>query len=446
MSARRRRLIVAGGGVGGLEGALALRALAGDLPTIDLICPEPEFVYLAMTVAEPFGYARPARVGFERLARDRGVHHLRERVVRVDPARNTLMLGSGEQLEFDALLVAVGGRRTAWLDGALTFTGPDAVAPMRDILAGVERGDVEDIVFTAPDASWTLPLYELALLTSAWTADRGLPTLGLRVVTPEAEPLETFGAGATSLVRNLLSDRGITLDTATTVAAYARGRATLATGATVGTDAVVALPRVAANPLPGLPTDADGFIVVDDVGRVQGARHVFAAGDATTHTPKQGGLAAQQADTAAAAIARDLGVPVDPAPYAPVMRGLMLTGVTSAFLRTGTGTDAAAFNALWWPPTKVAGRHLAAYVADVHDPGEPVDLHDREAIPDLDRAAESRAEVRALALEMAEADAQWGDYKSAARWLQTIEWLDGVLPIELARRREVWLAKAGVKH
>jgi len=444
MSARRR-LIVAGGGVAGLEGALALRATAGDLPTVDLICPEPEFIYRAMTVAEPFGYARPARIGFERLAHDRGVHHRRDTVASVDPAGRTVELGSGERLEFDALLVAVGARPQPWLDGALTFSGPDAIVPMRELLARIERGDVQDVVFTAPDPSWTLPIYELALLTSAWSADRGLPTLGLRVVTPETEPLEAFGAGATRLVRDLLSDRGIAIHAGATVTSVAGGRAQLSSGAAVEADAVVALPRITANPVPGLPTDADGFIRVDEHGRVAGTFHVYAAGDATTNTPKQGGLAAQQADVAATAIAKALGVAVDAPPYQPVLRGMLLTGVTSAFLRTGTGPDAAAFNALWWPPTKVAGRHLAAYVADVHDAPAPEDLADRPADLrlDLKRAAGARAEIRALALEMAEADARWEDYRSAARWLQTIEWLDGVLPIELARQRAVWLAKAG---
>lgn len=445
MSARRR-LIVAGGGVGGLEGALALRAVAGDLPTIELICPEPEFVYQAMSVVEPFGYARPARLPLDGLARDRGVHHRRDTVTAVDADRRAVTLAGGERVEYDALLVAVGGRREAWLDRAITFSGANAVAPMRELLERVEQGEVHDLVFTAHDASWTLPAYELALLTSAWTADRGLPTLALRVVTPEAAPLGAFGESAARLVRDLLSDRGITLDTGVAVTAFSRGRVELSTGATVEADAVVALPRIAANPLPGLPTDEDGFIPVDDHGRVEGLHRVYAAGDATTHVPKQGGLAAQQADTAAAAIAADLGVPADPAPYAPVLRGQLLTGVTSAFLRSGAGPDTAAFNALWWPPTKVAGRHLAAYVADVRDAGGPVDLSDREPDPDLDNAARSRAEVRALALEMAEADAQWGDYRSAARWLQTIEWLDGVLPVELARKRAVWLAKGAASR
>jgi hypothetical protein len=121
---------------------------------------------------------------------------------------------------------------------------------------------------------------------------------------------------------------------------------------------------------------------------------------------------------------------------------MLLTGVTSAFLRSDSGTDVAAFNALWWPPTKVAGRYLSALLADVQTIGQPEGMFERRPADDLEGAARSRAEMRALALEMATTDAQWEDYGSAARWLQTIEWLDGALPADLALRRDQWLARA----
>jgi hypothetical protein len=72
-------------------------------------------------------------------------------------------------------------------------------------------------------------------------------------------------------------------------------------------------------------------------------------------------------------------------------------------------------------------------------------LIDRRSSDDLEGAARNRAEMRALALEMATADEQWEDYGSAARWLQTIEWLDGALPDDLALRRDRWLAQAAAR-
>ena len=56
---------------------------------------------------------------------------------------------------------------------------------------------------------WSLPLYELALLTAWHLADAGVIGVELAVVTPEQEPMEAFGPPAGRLMRSLLADRGI---------------------------------------------------------------------------------------------------------------------------------------------------------------------------------------------------------------------------------------------
>ena len=110
---------------------------------------------------------------------------------------------------------------------------------------------------------------------------------------------------------------------------------------------------------------------------------MYAAGDATGFPIKQGGLATQQADAAAEAIAARLGADVEPRPFRPVMRGMLLTGQTPRYLRadlSGMSGDSstASEHALWWPPSKIAGRWLAPYLAANHDelkapPGLAVD-------------------------------------------------------------------------
>jgi hypothetical protein len=52
------RVLIAGGGVAGLEALLALRALAGDLVDLELLAPEPAFWYRPLAVAEPFDAGR----------------------------------------------------------------------------------------------------------------------------------------------------------------------------------------------------------------------------------------------------------------------------------------------------------------------------------------------------------------------------------------------------
>ena len=115
----------------------------------------------------------------------------------------------------------------------------------------------------------------------------------------------------------------------------------------------------------GLPCDRHGFLPVDERCRVGTEVDVYAAGDATQFPLKQGGIATQMADAAAAEIAALAGAPAEPELFKPVLRGLLLTGMAARFLRSETGGRESAVDteALWSPPAKIVGRHLAAFLA-----------------------------------------------------------------------------------
>ena len=102
-------------------------------------------------------------------------------------------------------------------------------------------------------------------------------------------------------------------------------------GRSIDVDRVVSLPapRGPARSRASRPT-RDGFIPVDEHGRVAGLDGVYAAGDGTAFPIKQGGLATQQADAVAETIAAAAGAPVEPQPFRPVLRGMLLTGGDAA--------------------------------------------------------------------------------------------------------------------
>ena len=137
---------------------------------------------------------------------------------------------------------------------------------------------------------------------------------------------------------------------------------------------IISLPVITGPEIAGLPCDPQGFVPVDEYGRVEGVADVYAAGDGTDFPVKQGGLATQQADAAAEHIAADLGADLDPQPFKPVLRGQLITGTESLNLRYGLaggqGEGAASPDYLWWPPQKVAGRYLAAWLGHTN----PTDL------------------------------------------------------------------------
>ncbi len=148
-------------------------------------------------------------------------------------------------------------------------------------------------------AVWSLPIYELALMTAAYSRAHELD-VELALVTPEEEPLQLFGDAGSEAVRELLDESGVALRTATYPSDVVDGG--LAAGAR-GTDS---LPTAslrclcfAARGSTAYHRRRDGFIPVDEYGRVRGLDDVFAAGDITNFPVKQGGIATQQADAAA---------------------------------------------------------------------------------------------------------------------------------------------------
>jgi sulfide:quinone oxidoreductase len=204
------------------------------------------------------------------------------------------------------------------------------------------------------------------LMAAIRLADSGAREVELTLVTPESAPLRVFGTKPSDAMRELLNKRGIDLRPRTTPVAYRTGILELIPGPALEVDGVVALPILEGKPIPGLEQDARGFVQTDLFGRVEGRDDLYAAGDITTFPIKQGGIAAQQADAAATSIAALAGAPVEPTPFKPILRGLLLTGLTPRYLRSDLLTDETEIGSepLWWPPAKIVGRYLAPFLAE----------------------------------------------------------------------------------
>lgn len=169
----------------------------------------------------------------------------------------------------------------------------------------------------------------------------------------------------------MLEQRGIEVLTVATVDCFEHGQLWVELEGAVAVDAAIALPRLVGPAVTGIAHDRYGFVAVDEHSRVRGEEHLYAAGDMTADPIKQGGLAAQRADAAAAHIAWSLGAGPPPEPFDPLLRSVLLTGAAPRFLRARvhprvSGAEAAdgiSREPQWWPPAKIAARELAPYLA-----------------------------------------------------------------------------------
>ncbi len=416
------RVLIAGGGIAGLELLLALRVFAGSRVAITLLSSDAELAPRAMTVAEPFGRGGGRSFSWTDITRDQNAKLVIDRLVAVDTAATIVFTHGGRRVPYDILVLASGARRVAPLAGALTFASDDASGPgapeaLRAIVARVVAGDASSLAFAlASPSTWPLPLYELALLTAHELREHGSDAT-IRLVTPEDRPLGLFGQAAADAVRPLLDAREVELMTGARPLGVLDGGLRVPDGF-IDADHVVTLAAIEARTVPGLPVDRAGFIPVDLHGRVSGEPDVYAAGEATSFPLRQGGLACQQADAVAEAIAATCGAGNDPRPFRPVLRGRLLTSGAPLYLQSRpSGQSVASTRALWSPPAKVAGRFAGPYLATAR-PGRIASAPLAELVPTAAGSPPEDRDAISLALQLADAHARQGD---AEGWLQALE-------------------------
>jgi sulfide:quinone oxidoreductase len=357
------RVIVAGGGIAGLETLVALRGMVGHRLELTLVAPEDDFTVRALEVFEPFGLGHPHRYPLADIAADLGAAFHRDAVARVERDRRTVRLASGTELAFDALVLAVGALPYPAFDQGTCFGRGSDGEGFDEVLADLRENLAERVaIVVPPGTTWTLPAYELALMIAAF-----IETSKVTLVTPEHEPLSAFGAPGGELARSELAAAGVELLTGVEASVPHPTVVQLARDARLTCDRIVHLPLLAGPRTPGVPCDDAGFIRVDEAFRVRDADAVFAVGDGTAGAYKQGGLAALQADAVAEQLASMAGAEHPPRPYRPVMRALLRTVHGPRYMRAeppgGAVSAEVSEQCLWWPPSKVAARWLTPWLA-----------------------------------------------------------------------------------
>jgi sulfide:quinone oxidoreductase len=369
---KKSHVLIAGGGVAAIEAALALRDLAGERVEVDIFSPRRDFVYRPYAVGEPYGAARIAHYDLVDLAERAGARFHLDSIASVDTAARTVATHDGESYPYDHLVIASGAQLLWPVPGAVTFWGIADELDVQKVMERIHSGEVHSLAFTMPALeSWALPLYELAMLAQAEIARAGIADVKLTVVTPEDAPLQIFGRNVTELLDELLTERGIDVISGTHPVRFEAGRLITVPGDHLDFDAVVSLPKLEGRRIRGVPHDPDGFVRIDDHCRVLKQERLFAAGDVTNFPVKQGGIATQQADVIAEAIAAELGVEIEPQSFDPILRGVLWTGEEPRYLQGWLSGGHGETSTLTAEPPwgdgkgKIVGRYLSIFIAEV---------------------------------------------------------------------------------
>jgi sulfide:quinone oxidoreductase len=368
-TATATRVLIAGGGVAAIEAALALKQTAGALVRISMLAPNDTFTYRPELVGEPFSYPAARHYQLARITADLDITLHADSLKWVDTEKRLVHTGGYKQIGYDVLLLALGATTYPAMRHALTLVPERLDEQMRGVIQDLEGGMLKQIVFVIPErTSWPLPMYELALMAAARSDQMNLSP-SITLVTPEDAPLAIFGKEASQAVQQLLDERGIKTITSASGTIRRAGRLTIhPSEREIRADLVVTLPELFAPSMPGLgPGAGHGFLTTDREGRVLGREHIFAAGDLTSSHVKHGSIAAQQADSAAAAIAILAGAQIDPEPIVPMLSAVLWDGERPLYMRarvTGShGSESeVSTEPLWDSPGKIQARHLGPYL------------------------------------------------------------------------------------
>ncbi|MHB8234454.1 MAG: NAD(P)/FAD-dependent oxidoreductase [Solirubrobacteraceae bacterium] len=362
------RVLIAGGGVAAIETALALQHLAADRVKVTMLAPNEEFVYRPMTVAEPFSFAGAHRYPLARIARDLEAELIKGSLSWVEHKKNLAHTVDGQALAYDALVLALGARIAPRYKHALTIDDRTMEQTLHGLIQDVELGYIKSIAFVAPGRmAWPLPLYELALMTAGRAYDMDIE-MPVTIVTPEDSPLAIFGEEASRGVAQLLEKSRIKTITSAYAEIPEQGQITIhPEDRHLHVGRIVALPELYGPSVHGFPLNAEGFIRVDRFGQVPDCGPLFAAGDATDFAVKQGGVSSQQADVVAESVAKLAGMEIEPQPFHPVLRGMLLTYDERYYMQaqiTGGHGYSSQFSSepLWQPVAKIAAKYLAPYL------------------------------------------------------------------------------------
>ena len=119
----RTKVLVAGGGVAGLEAILALRAIAPGRFDIELVTPQRHVTSRSLCAGPPFLRATADRVELAAIAAERGVRLTRDALELVEPDLHEVLTQGGARRSYDVLVLALGTRPARSVEGAMAFRG-----------------------------------------------------------------------------------------------------------------------------------------------------------------------------------------------------------------------------------------------------------------------------------------------------------------------------------
>ncbi len=306
------KILVLGGGFGGLETSFYLRMYLSDQVKVTLVSDRDCFIFRPNSIYVPFGLdPEKLKIGLQKPLKRKNITLVKAKVQEINVA-GKIVHADGLKLPYDFLVIATGAEvRPEEVPGLKEnahniWTTDDMLklrASFENLRERARAGRQQKVLFLIPpNNKCSGPLYEMVFMLETWLHRNGVrKQVDITWTTFEETYIQVFGPRLHEIVVQEFEQRGVIGYNKYTVEKVDKNEVVYHNGQHLPFDLLISFPPYVASTLfSSLPVDDRGFITTNLTTR-QVADHseIYAVGDASDFPVKQGFLAFTQSDAAA---------------------------------------------------------------------------------------------------------------------------------------------------
>jgi len=345
------KVLILGGGSGGVVAAERLAEQLGDEHQITLVSRSRQFVFYPALVRLAFGKCDIKDVSFDlrNTLLNRRVNFVEAEVAYIDPYERKVTIAHGQvegKLPYDYLVFALGRRLATELvpgfyEHAHHLLNVDKALKFGSAINHFHEGRA--VIGQCPEARMPVPVYETAFALARMLEERGeRDRVRITIVGPESPEVQ-FGDPQVALtLQKALDSHDIESLSGFSIDRVTRNAVITSTGSAINFSLLMLVPPFQGSPaVLHLGISDRAYINVDSAMRVIGAERMYAVGDCVNFSgPKMGHMAVRQAEVAAANLAAQIEGHAPVSNYSHEMRMVLdASGSDSIYLHKDIWTN-----------------------------------------------------------------------------------------------------------
>lgn len=346
------KVLILGGGFGGVVAAERLAEQLGDEHQITLVSRNRQFIFYPALVRLAFGKCNPKDVSFDlrNTMLNRRVNFIEAEVAHIDTFERKVNIAHGQvegKLPYDYLIFALGQRLatekiTGFYEHAHHLLNVDKAIKFGHAINEFKEGRA--VLGQCFGARLPVPVYETAFALARHLEQKGQrDRVTITVVSPDTIESDLRDARGALALKHALTTQHIELLENFRITSLTANAATTNTGDVLDFNLLMLVPPFHGSSAAHYMhvTNAEGYIHVDANMRTMGHERIYAVGDCVNFSgPKMGHMAVRQAEVAAANLAAEIAGHEPVAEYSHEMRFVIdEAGSNGLYLHKDIWTD-----------------------------------------------------------------------------------------------------------